>query len=214
MDRVDSSWEKFSDKYGLGAARSKAGPRPAPKVIPERQLLDSKTAGEILDICDRTFCSVTVITSNSLADRIQKIAKSVRVSFQRSGVEVDPNNPLAFSSAEQYNFVVYAHFKAYSDLILEKNIPFPSFRPAFERKLGQELSQLLLPEFQNQIDNDNISRKEKLKLAMKALDSWCRKFQERGLLAWRDPPLSRYPSWKGANLAPVTAGPKTNPQWR
>ncbi|KAL3938284.1 MAG: hypothetical protein SGBAC_006766 [Bacillariaceae sp.] len=183
MDRVDGSWEKFSDKYNLGAARSKTDSRPTSKVIPELLALDTMTAKRILDVCDQAFSSVTSIAPTTLADRIQKIASTVQISFQRSGVEIDPNSPLAFSNAAQYNFVMYAHFKAYCECILENNIAFPSFRSAFERTLGKELAMLFLPAFTSQINDDKLSIEEKLKVATGALDAWCKRFQDKGLLA-------------------------------
>ncbi|CAJ1936191.1 unnamed protein product [Cylindrotheca closterium] len=183
MDRVDGSWEKFSDRYNLGAARSKADSRPTPKVIPELQALDTMTAKRILYVCDQVFSSITGIASSTLADRIQRIANAIKISFQRSGVEIDANSPLTLSNAAQYNFVMYAHFKAYSEFILEKNISFPAFRQAFEGVLGQELLILFIPEYVSQINDEKLSSKDKLKLATNALGAWCKKFQEKGLLA-------------------------------
>ena len=50
MDKVDGQWERFSDKYGLGAERSKQGKRPTPKVIPELLPLDTASAIKLLEI--------------------------------------------------------------------------------------------------------------------------------------------------------------------
>lgn len=183
MDRADGQWEKFSDKFGLGAERSKAGSRPAPKAIPELRPLDEELAKRILDVSDQTFSSVTGIPAGAVAERIQKVASTVQVSFRRSGVKIDAGDPLAFSDASQYNFVMYAHFKAYSDLLLEKNISFAPFKKTFETSMGLEMTSLFLRNYATQMKDDKLSSEEKLKLALSALDSLCKKFQENGLLA-------------------------------
>lgn len=180
MDKLDGMWENFSDKYGLGAERSKAGKRPTPKVIPPILPLDVATAKLILSISDQTFSSVTGIRLSVMEEQTQKVANLVRISFERSGVKVDANNPLEFSNDSQYNFVVYCHFKAYSDLILEQQIPFAPFRSKFEQQIGQELVTRLLPEYKA---NSNDSVKDKFNAAVTAVDTLCRNFCEKGFVA-------------------------------
>jgi hypothetical protein len=180
MDKIDGMWENFSDTYGLGAERSKAGKRPTPKVIPEILPLDIATAKLILDVSDQTFSSVTGIRPNVVQEQIQKVANLVKISFERSGVTIDATNPLEFSNDSQYNFVVYSHFKAYSDLVVEQQIPFASFRSKFEKRVGQELVACLLPEY---TASSNDSNKEKVKAAFKAVDSLCKTLRDKGLVA-------------------------------
>lgn len=44
MDRIDGQWEKFSDDYGLGAARLSQGGRPQPRNIPPLKPLNVEMA--------------------------------------------------------------------------------------------------------------------------------------------------------------------------
>lgn len=53
MDKIDGQWEQFSDKFGLGAARKQQEGKPAPKVIPDAQPLDTELASKILETSDR-----------------------------------------------------------------------------------------------------------------------------------------------------------------
>ena len=58
MDKVDGKWEQFSDRFQLGAARSKQDSKPAPKVIPDPLPLDTVVAKRVLDICDNVRTAV------------------------------------------------------------------------------------------------------------------------------------------------------------
>ena len=60
MDKLDGSWEKFSDNFGLGAERSKQGSRPKPKIIPDPLPLDIDIANALLLASD----SVSEIMKN------------------------------------------------------------------------------------------------------------------------------------------------------
>jgi hypothetical protein len=53
MDKLDSKWEAFSDKFGLGAARKQQPDKPAPKVIPDPLPLDAALAKRILETSDQ-----------------------------------------------------------------------------------------------------------------------------------------------------------------
>ena len=53
MDKVDGQWEQFSDKFGLGSARSKQDKKPTPKVIPDPLPLDTGLAKRIVEITDQ-----------------------------------------------------------------------------------------------------------------------------------------------------------------
>jgi hypothetical protein len=146
MDKLDGSWEKLSDRFNLGSERSKEiGNRPAKKVIPDPLPLDVATAKSILDTSDSVFSSVTGISGRDLQQQIEKVAKLVKPSYERSGLSLD--DPFQFENAPQFNFASYVHFKAYTDLILERKIAFGSFRSKFEPEVGERLVALLLPGF-------------------------------------------------------------------
>lgn len=193
MDKVDGQWERFSDKYGLGAERSKQGKRPTPKVIPELLPLDVASAKQLLEISDTTFISLTGISKTVLQEKIEKVAGLTRLSFERAGVVFQQqtennnnnnNNLLDFTNASQLNFVAYAHFKAYSDLFMmlqERNppIPFNSFRSTFEQKVGTQVVAMFLPEYKN----GSSHQKETLKQALLAVDTLCTCFRNQGLVA-------------------------------
>ena len=156
MDRIDSSWEKFSDTYGLGSERrgretserAKRGRR-----IPDRLPLDLDAAQQVLDISDDAFLSLSPgSTRKTLMTRIQKITKASKASFQRSGVDFSSPSSSSgdydtfsdverFQTASQFNFVLYTHFKAYSESLLEKgnHIEFLKFQREFEHIVGQRL---------------------------------------------------------------------------
>eukprot|EP00980_Cylindrotheca_fusiformis_P002947 scaffold683_cov124-Cylindrotheca_fusiformis.AAC.16 len=180
MDKIDGMWENFSDRYGLGTERSKAGKRPTPKVIPPLLPLDVATARTILQISDQSFSSVTGIPLSIVEEKVKKVANLVQISFERSGVIFDATNPLSFSNASQYNFVVYCHFKAYSDLVVERQIPFSAFRSNFEKQVGHELVAKLLPGSRMSRD---VSKKDKFKNSLATVDSLCRILREKGLVA-------------------------------
>jgi hypothetical protein len=53
MDKVDGQWEQFSDRFGLGSARSKQDKKPTPKVIPNPLPLDTGIAKRVVEITDQ-----------------------------------------------------------------------------------------------------------------------------------------------------------------
>jgi hypothetical protein len=193
MDQLDGKWEKFSDKFGLGAERSKQGSRPNPKVIPDPLPLDIGVAQKVLELSDNAFCSQTGVQPSVLAEQIQKVASLAKSSFERSGLAVNADNPLKFETGPQFNFVTYAHFKAYSDLILEQKIvSFASFRSRFEAQVGQQLVSLLVPAgyvvvvVKPQSPENNSSeevKKASLENALKAIDELGKVLVDKGLVA-------------------------------
>ncbi|KAG7341615.1 hypothetical protein IV203_023568 [Nitzschia inconspicua] len=151
MDKIDGQWERLSDKLGLGAVRSKQSARPKAKVIPELQPLDVAAANRLLQISDMAFLRAYPggsLSNNKLQQEVDGVAKMVQVSFQRSGVAfVDPARPLEFETGPQFNFAVYSHYKAYSNLLLTQqqsqnskdSKSFATIRADFERFVGQAL---------------------------------------------------------------------------
>lgn len=186
MDQLDGKWEKFSDRFGLGSERSKQIDRPKPKVIPDPLPLDIAIARKILDQSDQVFCTTSAISSAELQAQILKVANLVKISFERSGVALpqessDKSSLLRFQNAAQFNFVVYSHFKAYLDLLVERNVPFGNFRSQFEDNLGQQLVSLFVPTYTNPAaKTDN---RESLKAALEGIDKFLSAWTSRGLVA-------------------------------
>jgi hypothetical protein len=188
MDGVDGQWEQFSDRFGLGAERTKQLGRPLPKDIPPPKPLDVALARAILETTDRAFQKAAGIRDDGvLTSQIDKVARTVRPSFERSGQNLLPMDaPLA--SGVQFNFVSYTHFKAYSDLLIERNIDFPRFKKEFERTVGQDLVGLFLgksPLADMPVNNPD-QRRQALQQALDQVDRLCKVVVDRGLVALID----------------------------
>jgi hypothetical protein len=207
-DKIDGQWEKFSDTYGLGSERTKqVGRRPKDKTIPDPLPLNTDAAQKILDISDEVFLKLMpAFSPQKLTTRIENISKSAMPSFERSGVVFSVNKEgsnnsnyenvaaadlLRFETAPQFNFAVYAHFKAYSELILEKgnSINFANFRIEFERSVGQrlietfQLANTASKGFARQEQQTNAVLKNQLLAALEQTDTLSRRLRELGLVA-------------------------------
>ncbi len=206
-DKIDGQWEKFSDKYGLGSKRTnqQVSKRPNDKKIPDPLPLNIDTAQKILDVSDEVFLKLMpTLSQQRLTASIEKVAKLSMPSFERSGVVfpvVDDTSStstieslgasfMRFETAPQFNFVVYAHFKAYSDLILEKgsSIDFGNFRSEFERGVGQRLIETFrLADVTKKESRDqqeiNSVLKNQLLVALEQTDTFGRRLRELGLVA-------------------------------
>jgi len=200
MDQLDGKWEKFSDKLGLGAARSKQPGRPEPKIIPDPQPLNGALAARCLEVTDQVFGSVTQLSPSVLQQQIQKVTDTVRPSFERSAsggrvLELSSNR---LETGQQFNFASYTHFKAYSDLIIEKNIDFRIFKPKFEEQVGEQLVALLLSpsdlsstkaaarvSASNSNNNSSAAegKREALATALARIDRLCTRLVEQGIVA-------------------------------
>ena len=188
MDQLDGKWEKFSDRFGLGAERSKAGSRPQAKIIPEPLPLQVSMAQAVVDASDRVFLSAVAasggVTAKDLQERVQGVANKVRVSFERSGVAFGKDSPpLQFETAPQFNFVVYSHFKAYSELLIERGISFAPFRMQFERQLGDDLVSLILGSRRTPKDLSGSITTERLQAALRAIDDFLAVWKDKGFVA-------------------------------
>lgn len=145
MDGLDGQWEKFSDRFGLGSNRARQADKPAPKVIPPPQPLDGTLAAQLLDLSDQTFVALTKISFVELDKRIDAVTFNVAPSYERSGLkieDIDARNP---RNGEEFNFLAYTHYKAYSDLILEQDIDFRKFLTDYEEQMGSQVRKLILP---------------------------------------------------------------------
>jgi len=176
MDKLDSKWEAFSDKFGLGAARKQQPDKPAPKVIPDPLPLDAALAKRILETSDQTFVTVSGISRDALTKQVDTVATKVRPSFERSGASLEPG------SAEAFNFDSYTHYKAYSDLIMKTNIPFNSFKRDFESKMGQELLLTFLPQYKSTLE-DNKNLQAALMQRLSVVNQLCAVLCEKGFVA-------------------------------
>lgn len=129
MDRIDGQWEKFSDDYGLGAARYSQGGRPKPRKVPPMKPLNIDIAKKLLDLSDESFLEQSGITPNLLSLQISKVDNAVRTSFERSGIDFSGE-----MSGSIFNYYCYIHFKAYCDIIMSMKISWN--KKAFEKRLG------------------------------------------------------------------------------
>ena len=188
FDQIDGQWERFSDRFSLGSERSKAGQKPKPKVIPEPLPLDIPFAQRLLELSDETFCSVSGIPMTALSATMRKVAVQVQPSFERSGLQLNNENPLLFSNGPQFNFVCYVHFKAYSDLMMSENkITFGPFKSKFELQVGERMQELLLPGFQRPTLDKSLPMEESRKLwaqmTLRAVDQICSLLPSKGLVS-------------------------------
>ena len=184
MDKLDGQWEEFSDRFGLGTERSKQSDRPKAKDIPPLGPLDTAVAQSILDLSDRAFCVASGLSERKLGDATSRVRALVKPSFGRSGV-VDLDGP-TIGTAERFNFESFVHFKAYTELLLDKDngVDFKQFKPAFEDKLGTSLLMLLYPEYSKVVSAAAPSFKlRRLQQGLEALDAVTSILKDKGLLA-------------------------------
>lgn len=157
VDKLDGSWERFSDDYGLGTERNKRDARPKPKVIPPLLPLDTAVTAALLTAADAAFLTsmsdvTTTVTPQRLQAKITHIDGLVRKSFERSGVSLSAELTTTTTTpstltAPEYNFLCYAHFRAYNELLVENKVNFNVFRKRFEVVMGDAFVDVLLPEY-------------------------------------------------------------------
>jgi hypothetical protein len=192
MDQLDGQWEQFSDTHGLGTERSKQADRPSTKSIPPLKSLDTKIAKELLQTCDEVFAEVTGISSSQLQRKLENMKEKVQPSFQRSAVGSLAGDLV---SAEQLNYLSYAHFRTYADMLLEYKTDFVPFRKAFEQKMGERLCNLLTIV---KSEDTGLSKKAMVANRLYALDQMKEILVEKGLVAQVDQsplPSDRMEDW-------------------
>eukprot|EP00977_Amphora_coffeiformis_P009732 scaffold2243_cov165-Amphora_coffeaeformis.AAC.12 len=145
MDGIDGQWEQFSDRFGLGSNRARQAEKPLPKVIPPPQPLDGPLAAQLLDLSDQTFVALTKIPFVELDKQIDSVTFTVAPSYQRSGLNVSAIDAKTPRNGDEFNFLAYTHFKAYTDLILERSIDFRKFQKDYEEQMGSIVRKLILP---------------------------------------------------------------------
>jgi hypothetical protein len=182
MDSLDLQAERISDKLGLGSERSKRPGRPEPKVIPNPKPLDASFAAQFLNISDQIFCAVTKIRPGDLQTQIQRVTDTVRPSFERSGLSLPPN---VLQTGSQFNFASYVHFKAYSDIIIDRNVDFRQFKTVFEDRVGQQLTVLLLPDGKSAENKSSTpeERRNSLTTVIERIDRLTTVLVDKGLIA-------------------------------
>eukprot|EP00566_Odontella_aurita_P011574 CAMPEP_0113565776 /NCGR_PEP_ID=MMETSP0015_2-20120614/22365_1 /TAXON_ID=2838 /ORGANISM="Odontella" /LENGTH=385 /DNA_ID=CAMNT_0000468011 /DNA_START=285 /DNA_END=1442 /DNA_ORIENTATION=- /assembly_acc=CAM_ASM_000160 len=183
MDKMDGRWEKFSDNFGLGAERSRREGRPKPRDVPDLLPLDAAAARSILKVSDDTFLSIVPLTEQELTSRVAKVDSLVRKSFERSGLSIDES----IMNADTYNYLSYIHFKAFCDILVDKNINFNQFRKNFESQLGDKLLSILDPDSANRDDGKRETGpdalRQKLRVALGSVDDLAHSLQSKGMVA-------------------------------
>jgi hypothetical protein len=189
MDKLDQKWESFSDKYGLGAQRSRQPGKPSGKPVRPLKPLDTTTALQVLDLCNQAFSKATRIPSSILLKQIQQVDALVRPSFVRSGVELTDQ----LKVAPQFNFASYVNFKAYSNLLMEKQIDYQYFRREFLANCGPSLLALFLSanDLMNPASDSSADSKiSLLKYKLGLIDKLAESLRQKGFIAdWDLSPL-------------------------
>lgn len=191
MDQLDSKLESFADRFHLGAERSQRPDRPLPKVIPPAQPLDVAMATQVLTLQDRIFCSEAKIDATSLQSRVNAIDQKARSAYERSGLLLSaPGGAAPLSQAADFNYLSYIHYKAYVDLLLDKEdnvVTFPSFQTNFDRKLAAELFALTKFKIPTPLSRDKRALGEEriraLKDARVCIDEVCSLLVEKGFIS-------------------------------
>jgi hypothetical protein len=197
FDRLDSQWEAFSDRFGLGVNRNKQPTRPVPKNIPELRPLDAQVAMQILQIVDATFCDVSQTSPKDLARKIDRVQEMVQPAFERSGLVMDADNKNTIQTAPQFNFISYVHYKAYSEILVERNIDFKRFVEKFETRAGRQLVRLFFPNDVApsssilQATASASQKREVLALALESIQSLGQVWVDKGLVAQIDLGIDR-----------------------
>ena len=150
IDKIDGRWEKFSDDFGLGVERSKREARPEKREIPPLKPLNTEAARAILGAATAAFVTIVPISKDELERKIDKVDSLVRKSFERAGIEINEKD----LDAETFNYLAYTTFKAFNEILVERNVNFKKFRGPFEIELGGRVCQILLPNASSTKQND------------------------------------------------------------
>jgi hypothetical protein len=190
IDQLDGSWERFSDKYNLGAERSKRGDLPKPRIIPERQALNQKVATQFLVKADEAFLSLmppsSGIDKQRLEAKITAVEALLQKSFERSGLNLADEADSQLMTAEGFNYRCYTHFRSYNDILLSEksSIKFNQFRPQFEQRLGDHLLALLIPDEPSAASNKGTNTLQSaLDQALVTINKVLTALQQNGLIA-------------------------------
>ena len=198
IDNLDGKWERMSDRLNLGAERSKRDARPPPRDVPDPLPLNSETALAMLAAADASFLSIVPVGREALRKQIDKVDSLVRNTFERAGLDL-ARNSLEHAGmdldegkkvdADIFNYLAYVHFKAYGDILIEREDNFKKFRSKFEADLGREVCQLLVPKLASSpvpaysgAANKN-ELKERLAMALTEVDAITESLKSMGFVA-------------------------------
>lgn len=198
IDNLDGKWERMSDRLNLGAERSKRDARPPPRDVPDPLPLNSETALAMLAAADASFLSIVPVGREALRKQIDKVDSLVRNTFERAGLDL-ARNSLEHAGmdldegkkvdADIFNYLAYVHFKAYGDILIEREDNFKKFRSKFEEDLGREVCQLLVPKLvlwpvpaYSGAANKN-ELKERLAMALTEVDAITESLKSMGFVA-------------------------------
>ncbi|KAL7533936.1 hypothetical protein ACHAXR_005536 [Thalassiosira sp. AJA248-18] len=198
IDKADGRWERFSDDLGLGSERNQpkrnvidAGGNERSKkvvrsdvVVDERDLvLDEMFAFGLLQECDEAFLSClnsqqsqTSVSKGGLNTQIEQTKQLVRKSFFSSSTP---------TSAEEFNFECYTHFKVFNEVLINKKVLFPPFQREFESLIGNRILQLALqqqPELLSSVVPSPTNLTERLQNALGSTDAIAALLQQKGLV--------------------------------
>ena len=151
-------------------------------MIPDPLPLDTATAKSLLAMADEVFLTLAKLSPEDLKSQIKKVSGVVRISFERSGLEFSSNEDPAnnFANGPQFNYALYCHYKAYSDLIIEKGVNFSSFRPTFETQMGKRVISLLIPSYSKPGITD--TQDARLRNSLIAVDQLSDVLREKGFV--------------------------------
>lgn len=150
IDELDGKWEKFSDRFGLGAERNRRDSRPAPRPVVERLPLERSLAREVLAAADSAFLSCLPpqkVSKDELVKKVDDMKGLVRKTFFTGSTETEANESSVSSvlSSKEFNFECYAHFRTYNDILVKNEVFFSTFRRDFEKAFGERLVDILAP---------------------------------------------------------------------
>ena len=188
IDKVDGSWERLSDRFGLGSERSKREGRPVPKVIPKPLPLNSELASLFLSSSNDVFLSlVPDVSEQALASKIKRIDDLVRKSFEHSGLSFNvPNDTM---SGDLFNYWCYIQFRAYCELFTETKVNFVQFRNRFEITLGSRITEGMHYEEESfvqtglEMDQPAPKLRQSLNKCISSLDNLLIDFKKGGFVA-------------------------------
>mmetsp|Transcript_16682 Transcript_16682/g.21690 ORF Transcript_16682/g.21690 Transcript_16682/m.21690 type:complete len:412 (+) Transcript_16682:124-1359(+) len=181
MDKVDGGWERLSDNFNLGTARSRREGRPLPKEMKDPLPLNTTLAKRFIQAADESFLEAAEVSSKDLDTMLERVDGLVRKSFERAANQT-LGLDLSINDGKLYNYILYVHFRSYCDILIEEKINFAAFRKRFDVRLGDSLAATmreLLP-----IDNQQTTDlKLSLLNSLENIDYAITKYLEQGFVS-------------------------------
>jgi len=157
--------------------------------------LNTSIAKQLLQASDSVFVSlVPFVSDEQLSTKVAKVQSLVRKSFERAGLPAETGNEDPVVDGPMFNYLVYSHFKAYSDVIIENEnkINFSKFRKDFEGELGRKIIDNILgltisSDVASVVGSERKRTSDELKKAfaesVRFIDLICSSFQSNGLVS-------------------------------